>query len=300
VLAFSPSGFPPFLLSAIIEEVASHGYIVVDINHTYDTTVAVFADGRVVPVNAAAMGDMGLFGPTPVAYEEQFPLRAAFVDYKTADIRSVVNQLEQLNAGMDPLAGRLDLTHLGALGHSMGGNAALEFCRTDARCAAGANLDGANWNAVGKVGLHKPALLIASEHLEYLQSCESLVKATGIGRVEQCEREKGILLDGWQRVYSTAQPGYAVTVQGARHTSFMNIPFLPVQAQSMFKPMLVSATIDSRRMWRITCDYLLAFFEKHLNHRDAPLLDGSVACVSRSALGRTRCSLQRAPVIEHT
>ncbi len=27
-------------------------------------------------------------------------------------------------------------------------------------------------------------------------------------------------------------------------------------------------------MWRITCDYLLAFFDKHLNNMKVPLLDG--------------------------
>jgi Platelet-activating factor acetylhydrolase, isoform II len=107
VLVFSPSGFPPLLLSAILEEVASHGYIVVGINQTYDTTVTVFTDGRVVPINATAIGEMGLFGPTTVPYKEQFRLRAAYVDYKTADIQSVVNQLEQLNSGTGPLAGGL-------------------------------------------------------------------------------------------------------------------------------------------------------------------------------------------------
>ena len=139
---------------------------------------------------------------------------------------------------------------------------------------AGVNLDGANWNEVGKVGLRKPALLIASEHLEYLQPCENLVKATGMGSVEQCETEKAILLDGWQMVYKSAHPGYGVTVKGARHTNFMDVPFLPLQAQSMFKPMLESANIDSQRMLRITCDYLLAFFDKHLNNMQMSLLDG--------------------------
>jgi hypothetical protein len=149
-----------------------------------------------VRINAAAMGEMGLFGPSTVPYKEQFRLRAAYVDYKTADIQSVVNQLEQLNSRTGPLTGRFDLARLGTFGHSFGGYAALECCRIDSRCKAGVNLDGANWNTVGKVGLSKPALLIASEHLDYLQPCENLVKATGMGSVEQCETEQAILLDG--------------------------------------------------------------------------------------------------------
>jgi hypothetical protein len=42
----SPSGFPPLLLAAIGEELASHGYVVVGVNHTYETAATVFADGR--------------------------------------------------------------------------------------------------------------------------------------------------------------------------------------------------------------------------------------------------------------
>jgi hypothetical protein len=65
-----------------------------------------------------------------------------------------------------------------------------------------------------------------------------------------------------------------VTVKGARNTNFMDVPFLPLQAQSMFKPMLASANFDSQRKWGITCDYLLAFFDKHLNNLKMSLLVG--------------------------
>ena len=61
VLVLSPSVFPPLLLAAIAEELASHGYVVAGVNHTYETAVTVFADGRVVPVNPAAQA--GVLGP---------------------------------------------------------------------------------------------------------------------------------------------------------------------------------------------------------------------------------------------
>src|SRR6478736_2660703 len=55
VLVFSPSGFPPISLAAILEEIASHGYVVVGINHTSESTITVFPDGRVVPMDAERM-----------------------------------------------------------------------------------------------------------------------------------------------------------------------------------------------------------------------------------------------------
>ena len=68
MLVLSPSGFPPLLMGAIAEELASHGFVVVGVNHTYETTVTAFADGRIVPMNPAATG--GALGPQTGSYEE--------------------------------------------------------------------------------------------------------------------------------------------------------------------------------------------------------------------------------------
>ena len=43
VLLLSPSGVPPLLLTAIAEELASHGFIVVGVNPTYETAVTALA-----------------------------------------------------------------------------------------------------------------------------------------------------------------------------------------------------------------------------------------------------------------
>ena len=63
-------------------------------------------------------------------------------------------------------------------------------------------------------------------------------------------------------------------VGGATHLSFMDVPFLPVTDASIVKPALAAAGIEPQRMWRITCDLLLAFFARHLNGAPALLLDG--------------------------
>jgi predicted dienelactone hydrolase len=122
VLIFSPSGFPPLLLSALLEELASHGYVVFGINHTHESGVSVFPDGRIVLMDAVRM--QPALGPFSGAPAETFQKRAAIADGQTADIRFVAGKIERLNAGNDPLAGRLDIGRLGAFGHSLGGNAA--------------------------------------------------------------------------------------------------------------------------------------------------------------------------------
>jgi hypothetical protein len=272
VLLLSPSGFPPLMLSAIAEELASHGFVVVGVNHTYEATVTAFADGRVLPMNPAAVG--GALGPQVGSHDEVFRQRASLCEYKAADLTSVADQLENLNT--DPaerFAGRLDFSRLGAFGHSFGGDAALELCRTDHRCLAAANLDGALWSDVGRVGLDGPTLQVLAEHTEFDVTGEGAVKAGAAPNIQWFEAEKAITFGGWRTVQRLARPGYTVQVRGAGHVSFMDVPLLPVTDRSIVKPALDAIKIEPHRMWRLTCDLLLAFFGRHLNGAAAPLLD---------------------------
>ena len=272
-MLLSPSGFTPLLLSAIAEELASHGFVVVGVNHTYEATVTAFADGRVVPMDPAALG--GALGPQAGSHDEVFRQRASVCEYKAADLAFVADQLEKLDT--DPaerFAGRLDHARLGALGHSFGGNAALELCRTDQRCLAAANLDGALWSDVGRVGLDRPVLQVLAEHPEFDVAGEDAVQAGAAPNVEWFEAEKAITFGGWRNVQRLARPGYTVQISGASHVSFMDVPFLPVTDGSIVKPALDAIKIEPHRMWRVTCDLLLAFFGRHLNGAAAaPLLD---------------------------
>jgi dienelactone hydrolase len=273
VLLLSPSGFPPLLLSAIAEELASHGFVVVGVNHTYETTVTVFADGRIVPTNPAAIA--GALGAQTGSHDDVFRQRAAVCEYKTADLASVANQLERLNSdSAERFAGRLDLGRFGALGHSFGGDAALEWCRADPRCRAAVNLDGALWSDVGRVGLDRPTLQVLAEHGEFAIAADDAVKAGAAPNADWFEAEKAITFGGWRTVQQRAQPGYTVQIGGATHMSFMDIPFLPVTDASIVKPAVEATKIEPQRMWRITSDLLLAFFDRHLNGAAAPLLDG--------------------------
>jgi dienelactone hydrolase len=274
VLVQSQSGFPPLLLAAIAEELASHGYVVVGVNHTYESAVTVFADGRAVAVNPEAQA--GVLGPQTGPYQERFRQRAAVCDYKAADLASVADQLERLPAdAAGLLGGRLDLSRLGSFGHSFGGNAALQWCRNDRRCRAAANLDGALWTEVGRVGLDRPVLQLLAEHPEFARSGADAVTAGAATDVAAYDTEKSITFGGWRTVHDRARPGYTVQVTGATHVSFMDVGLLPLPAEGPVQAMLAATSIDPRRMWRVACDVLLAFFATHLEHEPVPsLLEG--------------------------
>jgi dienelactone hydrolase len=268
VLVLSPSGFPPLFLTAIAEELASTGYVVVGVNHTYETAVTAFADGRTVPMNPAAVG--GALGPQVGPHQPVFRQRAALCNYKAEDLRSVANYLERLEPGPTGLsADRLDLTRLGALGHSFGGNAAVEWCRADPRCRAAANMDGAIWTEVGTLGLPRPVLQLLAEHPEFAMSGAQAVGAGVTSDAAWYDAEKALTFGGWRMIHDHAKPALTVQIAGATHMSFMDVPFLPLREESPVKKMLAATAIDPRRMWRITSDVLASFFAQHLDGVDS-------------------------------
>jgi predicted dienelactone hydrolase len=230
VVLFSPSGFPPLLFSGVTEDLASHGYVVVGVNHTYETAVTVFADGRVVPMNPEAIA--GALGPPTGPPGETFARRAEVCRYKAADLAFIADRLPEI------FPGRLDLDRISAAGHSFGGNAALQWCRDDPRCRAAVNLDGALWTEVGELGLDKPALQILAPHPELQQADDA---------------EARLSFAGWATVGRTHE------IPGATHLSFMDVPFLPLAPQAMAAGMLAATTIEPAEMRRTTNALLLEF-----------------------------------------
>jgi hypothetical protein len=262
VLIFSPAGFPPLMLSAVLEELASHGYVVAGINHTHDSAVSVFPDGRVIPIDAARM--QPAFGPFSGDPMDTFKRRAAIAERQAVDIAFVARQIEALDASADPLAHRLDLDRLAAFGHSLGGNAALEFARAEPRCLAVVNMDGGIWSAVGRTGVERPTLQILADHPEMSVACPDIVQAGAYPSVEWCEAERELNIGAWQTVHERGRPGSAVVIRGSGHISFMDLPFLPLEPGALVAVGIAAVKIEATRAWRLISDELLGFFGEHL------------------------------------
>jgi pimeloyl-ACP methyl ester carboxylesterase len=147
VLLFEPGfGMPPFFYTTLIEDLASHGYIVTGIIPTYYTHYNVFADGRVSHTFKSAGANASL----PVW---------------TGDLVFTLNQLEKLNADAEGrFHERLDFTRVGAFGHSFGGAASVQAAKDDARIRAALDLDGTLAGGVVESGLAKPFLMFDHPH----------------------------------------------------------------------------------------------------------------------------------------
>jgi predicted dienelactone hydrolase len=144
VVLFSPGfGVERELYAGLVEDIASHGYIVVAIDHPHDASIVEFPDGHVV-LPSSQMDIM-----------EALSLRVA-------DTRFVLTELARLGrAGF--FARRFDLGHVGMFGHSLGGAAAASAMLGDPRIDAGVDLDGVLFGDTRTRGLSRPFMLMSGE-----------------------------------------------------------------------------------------------------------------------------------------
>lgn len=118
--------------TVLAEELASHGYVVVGIDHTFDCSFAILPDRTICSV---------LLTRSPMPIEL---LTETGLEVRVKDVCFVLDELARLNLA-DPkniLTGRLDLHKVGVYGHSLGGQTALLACAQDKRIKAGLSMDG--------------------------------------------------------------------------------------------------------------------------------------------------------------
>ncbi|MEU0991616.1 alpha/beta hydrolase [Streptomyces sp. NPDC005953] len=140
VLLYTPGGGDPRTMgTAIAEELASHGHVVVTVDHPGESGAVEFPDGSVREYALPGTPD----------YPQVF---RTMIDTRIADVPFVLDQLTVLAAGQNPDAeGRrlpkglgcaLDLGRVGAYGHSAGGTTAAQALYEDDRMGAAVNLEG--------------------------------------------------------------------------------------------------------------------------------------------------------------
>ncbi|WP_426424823.1 alpha/beta hydrolase family protein [Bradyrhizobium genosp. A] len=244
-----------------IEEMASHGYVVVAIDHPYCSSVVAFPDGRIVRRNFE--GDEDYSSDAAVARfigaaDEQVRLRAE-------DARFVLDTLERLNL-CDPeglLTGRLALDRVGIFGFSLGGGTAAQACLIDNRFKAGADMGGMIAGDVTAKEIPVPFLFMFESLYE---TAPFGPQSDTLGLRPEKRREIAFVRRQFaQMKHALAKSGgYWMIIEGIRHRDFCDAPF--------FSP-LRRVHVDSHVVSRAISKYLLAYFDRHVRGADEPLLD---------------------------
>jgi hypothetical protein len=213
VVVFAPGGgMKGLTYHVLLEDLASHGWVVAAIDPPYNARAVRFPDGRVL--GNLAPSERGW--PEPTNGEEQQRFYQEKIVHWCHDITFVIDQLTELDRGAGPFAGRLDLGRgVGVFGHSRGGQAAGAVRMLDKRVRGGINLDGtAGPHAIlpvkgeGEVG-SRPFLWIqgplpappSDEQLERMQRTRAEVDAMIEQIISTWHQSLNAVTDGALRVY---------------------------------------------------------------------------------------------------
>ncbi|WP_343869902.1 hydrolase [Dactylosporangium roseum] len=241
--------------TGLVEDLASHGYIVVAIDHIHDARVVGLPDGR---LETTAIPEL--------THDNELRLTTQAVDARVRDTRFVLDQLAAINGGDNPdaerrplprgLRGTLDLNHIGMFGHSDGGATTAAAMHLDSRISAGVNLDGTLWTPEARAGSTRPLLLFGKQNLDPFQA------------------------NTWAAFWASHRgPKLRLSLIGSTHATFEDVAVLVPQAASTLgisAERLAAAfgAIDGQRAIVILRAYLKAYFDVYLRHRGDRLLNG--------------------------
>lgn len=241
-------------VTALVEDLAGHGYVVVTIDHIHDAGIVELPDGQVET------------GAIPELTEDnEIELTTRAIRARVADTRFVLDQLAAIDQGDNPdhehrplprgLHGAFDLDRIGMFGHSDGGATTAHAMRTDPRITTGINLDGTLWTPEAAAGSDRPLLQFGKQELDPFQ-------ATTWATFRAHHRG----------------PALQLHLTGSTHATFEDFAVLVWQAAPFIgrTPEQIAeavGTIDGQRAVAVVRAYVNAYFDRYLRHHNSHLLD---------------------------
>lgn len=186
-----------FQNTAIIEELASYGYVIFAADHSYGANITIFDDGETAEYRAGKRR----------ALNENFlnTIDLSQLGILVGDLRFIMDMIVDENQNHFLLNLPMDTSRIGVMGHSLGGAAVINTMAVDARVDAAMILDG--WYApvpdsVVATGLKQPIFHLGqkqwSDHDNYARMDAMLSESRG--------------------------PVYKMLVPGTLHTDFTDMP----------------------------------------------------------------------------
>ena len=223
----------------MVEELASHGYVVIAIEHPYDANVSIFNSGEIADyrsgINYQNRKSQKL---TP---EEFWAIRLPQLKTRAGDVNFVLNQIE-LGNFPNQLMKIINLDNIGIFGHSFGGATSIYSSYVDDRIDACINLDG--WMVVVpddiiNNGIGKNFMYIGQEQwdekLNY-QKLEAFIKSN--------------------------PKSSKILIPGTTHYDFSDTPHMSKAAKLLKK----SGQLNSSNLKNILNDLVVSFFDKNLKN----------------------------------
>lgn len=265
----------PSAHTALLEDLASHGYAVLSLVHPYEATGALLSDGTAVTMVDSAgdlrqgirdvLGEWATEDSTMAAvtramdddnqrigllrkYLAGLKHTHAALDRWVADTRLVLDTLPGLapDTPAGRLAAKLDMDKIGVFGHSMGGVTAGQFCVQDRRCRAALNFDGIpQYGTMIDKPLRKPFLMVYSARPGRAGASDVIYERA-------------------------ASPYYRTDIRDTLHLDFSDMVFWG----SAFGERKILGAQKPARTTEIMRALVREFFDLHLLEKPSPILSG--------------------------
>ena len=271
--------------TGVMEELASHGYIVYSVSHTYDNSDGLFPNGDPIPV------DNNLFQEMMESLTEDGQLNVdhyvspTLAERRAAEISNLEKSVrvdsrlyrsvgvwiddrlfvkDELVAGrgepaIAEIAAASDFTRVGHTGMSFGGSTGPSVCMRDADCAASVNLDGGNFDPqMFNRNVDKPFMMFM---------CDWPILYEQMGGDKGWDySEYGFTDLSYEEhsVAGTRDDIYRLRVEKVVHlgvTDFIMLTRGPLES-ALF------GDIDGPTMMAIMNDFMRGFFDKHVRGLD--------------------------------
>jgi len=222
----------------LFEDLASRGYVVASVDHTYEATAIQFPDGRFLHSGFGShLGRKLLEDDAALAFA---------LSVRLEDLKFVAGELEHLNRLTgSPFRGKLDTSKIAVAGHSMGGLAASLMVNRDTLFKAGVIIDVHNGEVPNAV----------------LGSTSTPVLILGSGREQWTDNECKL----WSNLHG---PRFAVNFKGAEHLT-------PSDAVWLARNAVKTGTMGPEKAVAALRNYIGVFLDSSLRGEAVdPLLTG--------------------------
>lgn len=196
VIFLTGNGASRAFYTSFITALASHGYVVLAIDHPYEAMITQLADGQIVTTIEKHLSD----DPDLLKFMK------ARLDVRVADVAFVLNQIESVRGYSVSFLSSLDQNRIVVIGHSLGGATAAVAMASDSRIKAAVNVDGTMYGELPESNGPKPFLLIESKKNDSI-------------KFERYE-------NGNQQFFRHFGGGYRFEIMKADHYSFTDAPLL--------------------------------------------------------------------------
>lgn len=268
VIIFSHGfGVPDDFYTVYCTQLASHGYVVFSINHTYDCVFVDFPDGQRL---------MQIPSPEITSILEETKWLDSHIETWVADVRFVLDQIVKESQSLQSIFySKLDLDHIGMFGHSLGGSTAIQCCRRDERLCAGCSLDGYLRGPDFAKNFNKPFVFIRA-----MGGINDQIKSIPIvfKPAEQEEAKKYLAERVLSGLDKFAKMGgnemYIIDLKNAYHDTFTDLAILKHAGPFSQKfNYFGTGQVNGFEITAIINSYLVAFFDTYLKGTHTDKLD---------------------------